>query len=107
MNTVVALPNVAALPVAAPAMPARITYSSKQPTLPAEWLRIDADLVHAAQDLEAVDQEIDALHRKFENADERDDYELLSEYRIGVGGKELNGTTISQGCNGREFLIRA
>jgi hypothetical protein len=69
MNSLVALPIVAALPVAAPAMPSAIANET------------DAALVQAAFGLQAADQAINHLCKKFgDDADDREDY-LELEYR--------------------------
>jgi hypothetical protein len=51
--------------------------------LPDGWPGIDSALVHAAQDLEAADQTLDDLHRKYgDDADSREDYLALAARRL-------------------------
>jgi hypothetical protein len=72
MNSIVALPIVAALPVAAPAMPSTAADQSM----------LDADLVQAALDMEAADKAIEDLHNKFgDDTDSRADYSALQRQR--------------------------
>jgi hypothetical protein len=52
----------------------------RQP-LPDGWPGIDTELVRAAQDLQAVEQAIDDLCRKYDEADGRDDYRALEDRR--------------------------
>jgi hypothetical protein len=44
-------------------------------------VEVDTELVHAARDLEATDQAIDSMHRKYDEADSRDDYRALKDRR--------------------------
>jgi hypothetical protein len=44
-------------------------------------LEVDTELVHAARDLEATDQAIDSLHRKYDDADSREDYRAIEDRR--------------------------
>jgi hypothetical protein len=44
-------------------------------------LEVDTELVHAARDLEATDQAIDSLHRKYDDADSREDHRAIEDRR--------------------------
>jgi hypothetical protein len=75
MNSLVALPIAAALPVAAPAMPSTIAADRG-------WPQVDSDLVQAAYDLQATDQALRDLGKTFgDDADEREDYLELEDRR--------------------------
>jgi hypothetical protein len=97
MNSLVALPIVAALPVAAPAMPS--TAAADQSTL-------DAELVQAVHDLQAADRGISDLHDRFgDDADSREDYSALEDRRnehiatlITVPAKSMTGIQVKAVC---------
>src|SRR5712675_1248603 len=73
MNSLVALPIVAALPVAAPAMPS---------AAPSDGSEIDAVLVQAALAMRDADRGISDLYDKFgDDADSREDYSALEDKR--------------------------
>jgi hypothetical protein len=100
MNSMVALPIVTALPVAAPFM--NIDQGA-----------LDIELVQAAQDLQAVDHAIGNLYRKFgDDADSREDYLALEDRRnehiatlITVPAKSMTGIQAKAVCVRLRTLI--
>jgi hypothetical protein len=102
MNSMVALPIVTALPVAAPSMTMNIDQGA-----------LDIDLVQAAHDLQAVDQAIGNLCRKFgDDADSREDYLALEDRRnehiatlITVPAKSMTGIQAKAVCVRLRALI--
>ena len=104
MNSIVALPIVTALPVAAPAMTSIDA---------ADHGALDADLVQAAFDLQAVDQSLRNLYKKFgDDADSREDYLALEDRRnesiatlITVPAKSMPGIQAKAVCVRLRALI--
>jgi hypothetical protein len=57
--------------------------TGERPQLPAGWPGIDSDLVHAAHDIQAIDDALDDLHRRYgDDADSREDYLTLADRRL-------------------------
>jgi hypothetical protein len=104
MNSIVAIPIVSAMPIAGPALTS-ITAADRG--------ALDAELVQAAQDIQAVDQAIKNMHGKFgDDADSREDYLALEDERnehiatlITVRAKSMAGIEAKAVCVRLRTLI--